>query len=467
MLSCISEAENILQTEFGFKPNQSRIVYYNEDSLGQILKRRDKDIKGFFQPRALTAYVSENPQSTLLTRVIHEYLGHGSYCEYTSNGKRIVQFEQEMKGLEGELFGGDLGDNSNIALRNSKENLLVKSKDPDFDYILHISKEEPLLRLYLDLREKYTAFFQSNLPIYEGFAVWLERILLCELDQETIWNEREREIKGTGYEEVYQRFKQFEDENGVLSLIYKVGFPKRFDKESIVKVVNEHLDTNRLSFLVLYGSKRDYGDIDLLAVSKNDVENNRVYTEDLDIIQVTEKEFIKRIGFFDIALTQPVLTGKVIIGDERTFERLRNDLSEQKFSENTANFLRKKAFEVYNDAKYYYNIGVYEATRKLLEIDDVNFVKNVFKKEVDLISGQFLYSLHNLSYVWSYGLSIDLYNKGCKALTLDQILDTTDNKVLKEILDYSKAIKSDNELPKSIKTKGLLDKTKEYVLNLL
>ena len=464
----IQESKEILQSEFNFKPEQSIVKYHNPDTWNNRIKKKDKNIKGLFQPRTLTAHISKDPKQTLLTRIIHEYLGHGSYCEYAKNGKRIVKFEQDLKNLEEKLIGKKLQDNLKIAIKKSKKTSLRKSKDSYFDYILYVSKENPLLSTYLTLQEQYKQFFQENLLTYEGFAVWLEEFLLKRLKQEKIWGIRKNEIKNTSYQQFYQEFKKFEQEKGLLSLIYRVGFPKQFDKKSVIKVVNEHLDTNELSFLILYGSKRKYGDIDLLAINKEGRARERVYTEDLDIIQVTEDDFIERIGLFDIELTEPLLTGEIIIGNENRLEKLKKQLFKQKFSEKASNHLKRKSLEAYNYAIYCYNQGVYEETHRLLtstENDDL--IKKLIKEETDLISGQFLYALHNLSYVWSYSLANDLYQNNSKPLRLNEILKETNNQMLQQIISYAREIKRDLDIPKKNKTKELLDKTRDYLISSL
>ena len=71
----------------------------------------------------MIAHVSNPPKQTLLTRVIHEYLGHGSYCEYTENGRRTIGFEQELKNLEKEMkeIKKDVGKMEDVFKKGNEE----------------------------------------------------------------------------------------------------------------------------------------------------------------------------------------------------------------------------------------------------------------------------------------------------------------------------------------------------------
>lgn len=408
------KAIRILQSEFGFKPEKSKLIYHDSCSWNKFIEKKDKDITGLFRPRELIAHINKNPENTLLARIIHEYLGHGSYCEHARNGKKIVEFEKKLR-------------------RNEDEKLL----------------------------KEYKQFYQQNFLTYEGFAVWLEEFLLNKLNKRYLWNIRIKEIKNTHYEKFYNEFKKFEQENGLLSLIYKVGFPKQFNKDSIKKFTSEHLNLNELEFLILYGSKRDYGDVDLLAVSKN---NDHKYTGHLDIIQVAKKDFVERLKLFDIELTEPILTGELIIGNEYNFKKIKKQLFKQKFSEESSNYLKKRILNIYNNAEYCYDSGVYEAKQKLINNFNGDLSIKIIEEETDFISPHFLISLNNMSYIMSYSLSNELYKNGSKVLSLNEIIEKTNNKLLKQIIHYTSNIKKDLDVPTKIKTKEFLNKTKEFLL---
>jgi len=435
----IEKAREILKEELDFEPEVSSMIYCDLDNVG-----------GFFQPRLLRANVSNVPESTLLSREIHEYLGHGSYCEHARNGRRIVRYEQELSYLEEQLIGRKLDEDVRVSIRIGDERELIDSDQNNC--ILYVDKDNFWLQQYLRVQEEYKCFFRENLLSYEGFAVWLEEFLLRRLGREDVWLLRQEEIRDTEYELFFRKFKK-EEENGLLSLIYKVGFPKKFDRENVLRVVSEHLNLEDLSLLILYGSRKEYGDIDLLAVGEGD----RVYTEDLDIICVSEEEFVKRLGLFDIELTEPLFTGEVVLGDKRRVKRLKERVIGEEFSEEAFNYLRRKAFECYGYAEEYYNVGTYEAIQGLLENG-----KNLESiTDDELVSEYFLYSLHNLSYVWSYILSSEMYRDGCELVTLDMLLEKSSG--LNQILSYIVGIKRGFDFCRRDKVNKFVDRTKELL----
>ena len=433
----IEKAKEILKTEFGFKLEQSRVEYcdLNEENIG-----------GFFQPRLLRANVTKTPESTLLSRVIHEYLGHGSYCEHARNGRRIVGYEQELSYLEEQLVGKKLPEDVRVSIKSGSEISLVNSGS---NHVLYVNKDNFWLQQYLRLQGDYKQFFQETLLSYEGFAVWLEEFLLRKLGREDVWLLRQEEIKGTEYELFFREFKK-EEEKGLLSLIYKVGFPKQFDRERILRVVNEHLNLNDLSSLILYGSRREYGDIDLLAVGNG----KRIYTEDLDVICVSEEDFVRRLWLFDIELIEPLFTGEVVFGDEGRVERLKKEIVEREFSEEAFRYLKRKALESYGYAEEYYSVGTYESVESLLKSGRDLISIN----DDELVSNWFLYSLHNLSYAWSYVLSSEMYRDGCELVTLDLLLKR--NGILNQVLSYIGDVKRGFDLCRRDKVSKFLENTK-------
>ena len=406
----LQEAEQILQHEFGFRPEQTRLVFHSKNSWNKFLVNRNSNPQGVFQPRFLTAHIPKNPSQTLLARTIHEYLGHGSYCEHSRNGRRIVQFEQELKDLETKLAGVELPKNRHIILVENEMTLLQDPISPNI--VLPISKD-PQVTSYLELQKRYKQFFEQNLLTYEGFAIWLEEFLLKQLNQEGSWGIRSQEIN-PAYQQFYQEFKRFEQESGQLSLIYKVGFPRLFDQEHILKLVREYLDLNKLSLLILYGSQKPYGDIDLVAISR-DLEPKSVFSEEVDLAVLTEEEFNRRFDNFDIGITEPLLKGKPIVGED-IFRNLRGKLSQKEFKQGNSEFLKKKAVELYQSAHNYFNQAI-QSSNPIY----------------------FLISLTNLSYVWCYLVTSRLYNHIRPPILFRDLLPLSPQ--LSHVIQYTKAVK--------------------------
>jgi len=466
--SFVKESEEVLHSEFGFKPEKSKFIFYNPDSWKNLLKWRNKNTKGFFLPRNLTAHILNESLEWILPILIHEYLGHGSYCESTQKGNKLVGYERKLFSVEEELIGKELPENARIGIIKSNDSTkLIESKESNYDYILQINPDNFLLKSYLSLKEKHKQFAEQNLFYYEGFAIWLEEFLLRKLNHEDIWNRRENELKQSNFYNLYQQFKDFEDRNGTLSLIYKVGFPKQFSEEFIKKAINKKIDLEKLKFLISYGSRKSYGDIDLVAVYEDNMNEKSysIFTGDLDITQIKEEEFNRRLNLFDIELTEPILTGELVMGDQDKFSKLRRNLENKKPSQETIDYLTRKSLESYNTAVHYFNSGIYEAKQLILneEMDSKEQSKQILE-DIDLTSNQFEYTLIGLSYALSYKISSSLYSQSSKTLTLSRILENN-NSPLNQIIEYIKSIRNKEELPKKNKTKKFLDKINQYLKN--
>lgn len=466
--SFVKESEEILKSEFSFKPEKSRIIYYDKSSWENLLKWKNKNSKGFFLPRNLTAHILNGSLEGILPILIHEYFGHGSYCEFTQNGKKLVEYERKLFSIEEELIGGGLPENVKIGIiESNKDTKLIESKDPNYDYILQINPNTLLLKSYLSLKEEHRQFAEQNLFYYEGFAIWLEEFLLKRLKQEDIWNRRENGLKQSNSYNLYQQFKDFGNRNGTLSLIYGVGFPKHFDKDFIKRSVKEKIDLEKLKFLILYGSRKSYGDIDLVAVYENSTDEKpySIYTGDLDIIQIKERDLIERLNLFDIELTEPILTGNLIIGDKNKFNKLKRNLENKKPSQEAITYLTRKSLEAYNNATNFFNFGIYEAKQSILKNEkDLDKLSQQRLEDIDLTSIQFEYTLISLSYALSYKISSLLYSQGSKILTFNGILESN-NSLLNQMMDYIKNIRKREELLKKNKTKKFLDKINQYLKN--
>ena len=100
----LSEAKDLMLSELGFCPEQSRLFVYDTPSLFPTVPL---GITALFRPSSLTAHVLVEPESTFPARVIHEYLGHGSFCEQSTIGRNIVAYESELARLESSIVGGN------------------------------------------------------------------------------------------------------------------------------------------------------------------------------------------------------------------------------------------------------------------------------------------------------------------------------------------------------------------------
>jgi hypothetical protein len=183
----IKKAEEILENKFGFKPKQSRLVYHDDWPL--FVRENNLYVHGesIFFPKDLTAHVPKQSLEKILPLVFHELEGHGSYCEHTPYGKKLVEDERIFSRLEG------------------KEKIRFASE--------------------------CSVYFKNIKPYFEGFAIWMEEFLLNSVEREDLWLERREKSKRMpldtkhSYFDAYSVLKSFERENGTYELWKMVGFP--------------------------------------------------------------------------------------------------------------------------------------------------------------------------------------------------------------------------------------------------
>ena len=94
MQKLILEASDILEDKFKIKPVRTRL-FLHEDINKFLSQTRNPHARSIFLPRNLSAHV---PQDRL-DLLIHEYLGHGLYCEQTPYGQRMVEDEQKFESM--------------------------------------------------------------------------------------------------------------------------------------------------------------------------------------------------------------------------------------------------------------------------------------------------------------------------------------------------------------------------------
>lgn len=186
LIDYIKKAEEILENQFGIKLERSSIVYH-KDWLS-FVKENGLSIYGesIFLPKDLTAHVPKQSLEKILPLVFHELEGHGSYCEHTLYGKKLVEDERIFSQLEG---------------------------------------EEKIKFAY-----ECSAYFQSIKPYFEGFAVWMEEFLLKNVGREDLWIGRKEKSKRMpldkqhSYFDTYSMLKDFEREKGTYEFLKIIGF---------------------------------------------------------------------------------------------------------------------------------------------------------------------------------------------------------------------------------------------------
>ncbi|MEK6932710.1 MAG: nucleotidyltransferase domain-containing protein [Nanoarchaeota archaeon] len=362
MKNLIIQASEILEDKFKIKPERTEL-YLHKDIQKFLKKTKNPQAKSIFFPRDLSAHVPENR----LDLAIHEFHGHGLYCEQTQYGQKMVSDEQNFESM---------------------------------------SQEE--IQKALELHE----YMRLN---FEAHALWTEDFLLREIKEEELLEKRLKELETLqfndnfnqsikNYKDVYNKAKQFEKDNGVYELWYTFDFPKQFDNQILIEITKEKLNSRfkNLVFLILFGSQKKTSDIDLCAVLEDNCKTDEYYESNIiDLSQFNYSEFLRKLRLFDIPTIEPLITGKLIIGDKKEFENLKKQALNTVPDEKAINYLRNQAFNCFSKA-----ICLFEEYKKLKE-------KGIYTNGVTV-------SLNNLSYSLGYFITSEKYKNGSFLFTLKE-----------------------------------------------
>jgi hypothetical protein len=140
---------------YSCQPIDSSIVIYDPVGWSEFkLKFCNDPNGGIFSPRDLTASIGNLSEEVLVSRMAHEYFGHGMFCEFSELGREIVRLDKLVAQYETDLFGKIL---------NPIDRVLV----PD----------TPEGKEYLQLRSMVRDFESKNIDQYETFARDIESSL--------------------------------------------------------------------------------------------------------------------------------------------------------------------------------------------------------------------------------------------------------------------------------------------------
>ncbi len=238
-----------------------------------------------YVPASYSAYVRVD-SPVLVSNVFHEYFGHGLFCEHSQIGKRLV------------------------------------------DIIQNNGDEKPFLFDEVNPREQSLGLCKTNIANYEGFAVWLEVLLCEETDNSKVWQLKKDRLPD-GFVSLFEFFQDAEQRLSRFGFMSQLGFPKFYDDDKVLEVVRRVYGSafNNVDFVVLYGSQKPDSDIDLFVVSTNPSRN--YFNGWLDIYELNRDEFYHALRHFDISVTDPLFSGKLIYGDKNSFEQLKQKVLEQ------------------------------------------------------------------------------------------------------------------------------------------
>lgn len=276
-LSFLVEAEQFVQSHFSFGLKNTSLKILSETDWSTFCTNNNFDHRadGLFLPPSLTAYVrQESP--TFISDTFHELFGHGLFCEQSSLSP--LRQSSDLQGL----------------------------------FV------EPLLN-------------------YEGFAVWIEKYLCKETDNQSIWLKKEKSLPKwylqalDACEEFIQQYSEFE-------FTAQMGFPKMYSVETLQTVL-KNIYGPRLQgvdFAIHYGSANPESDINLFVVSSNPSQN--YFNGWLDIYEVNRYDFITWANNLDLSVTDPLFSGSMIYGDVRYVQKLKDELTRKPIDSEVLSF---------------------------------------------------------------------------------------------------------------------------------
>lgn len=193
----LEKATEILFAEWGFKPKKTRLVLYTGEEWAELLKQKaTPDGAGFYDVLAFEAHLQKNSP---LEFYIHEYLGHGSFYEWSVLGMMAANDLRKLSMMEDAL------------LRDTRESS-YESKD-----------FQKCFMDYYSLKERCTLQNEELYSLDEGFATWLEYTLLKKMGRDVeAW---EKALgKNISYCSFFQRLREYERKHGQKALLQHLGF---------------------------------------------------------------------------------------------------------------------------------------------------------------------------------------------------------------------------------------------------
>lgn len=395
MKQYISEATDIIEDKFKIRP-RNVVLTFHENMQDFLTHTNNPQAQSMFTPADMNAHVPKGR----LELVFHEYHGHGLFCEHTPYGQRMVEDEKHFP---------------------------------------EMSQKE--IQQALSLHE----FLK---PDFEGHALWTEDFLLTSLQKTTLLEQRLVELESLAFmsemfpllktqRDVYNRVKQFEQRNGIFQLWYTLGFPRQFDKATLVEIAKEKLTSrfNDLLFLIHFGSTDSRGDIDLCAVLKDNVRIDEYeHSRTIDLSQFEYSDFLNRMGLFDIPVTEPLMTGDLVYGDEKEFQHLVINLKQQRPNPEAIKYLHD---------------------RKMWCLDHAIRCFDKYTKGSNALE----VTLNDLAYTLSFHVFAETYQTGSSVITFSEV----HNQLLSEIRLYMKSCESGDAKMKKEKVERFLARTRYYV----
>jgi len=302
----------------GHKPENVRIIYSKANFLASSNIKYCLNTSGecIFSPESLTITFTKKSALNQFN-LFYLYFGKGFYCEKSKNKNQILQLLIETSSVTiSELKSFSKSININEILSDISDNIEEK-------------------KLYIQLIR------------FELFAIWQLYYLLNQL---SLFNKFKESFltKIEGLNNLFSDLTYFEKKYGSIATMIHFGMPHITTYWMIMELLHQVFNDmfKNIQMVIHYGSKKEYSDIDLLIIGQN---LHPVHTQYLDINTFSFTQFIELAKLYDITVTDPIFTGKVIYGDRIFLERLKQNLLNYQISESAIEYNFRKGRESYHD----------------------------------------------------------------------------------------------------------------------
>jgi predicted nucleotidyltransferase len=309
----ISDINENYKKLLGYSVEETKLKELNKKQWNSFCEdySLDNNSSGIYLPRNQTAIMPLGNKLSLF----HEYFGHGLFCEKSLIGVELVSLEKRLLKEEREYFKNKI-----FGLKEINE---FREGNKTFQLLKKLQGE--------------------NLSLYEGFAVWTEYFLSREFDTINIFENKYDNIEKESKKSIDELIS-FNKTYGDLATFYNFGMARRTTPERVKKLLEgiygERLKNVKLA--VLYGSKKEFSDIDVFIVSDNLPETDCSW---FDVRVEKEKDFENMVKMFDVSITNSIINSELIIGNEQYFKEKRKQLEEQPITREAIRYNLEKSEE--------------------------------------------------------------------------------------------------------------------------
>lgn len=302
----LETSNSFYQDLLGYKPEQTSLQEVSKSKLKKFAEQRELDVNSFgiYLPRNQTAIIQEGN----LLSLFHEYFGHGLYCEQSLTGRELVDLERRLLKEEKEFF------NEKKFIKEDLDNF--RKENETFKYLIN--------------------FKENNLGIYEGFAIFTEYFLSKNFGLKNLFEEKYENLNGN-FGKYVNDMISFNNGFGDLATFFAFGLSKVQDQKRLLRLAQDifgrKLERTRL--VLHFGSGNPFSDIDLFIVS-SDISST--YDPWLDVRAYKYQDMTGGIKVLNPMITDPIVVGRLVFGDEGYLEELRRKILVQPITEEAIRF---------------------------------------------------------------------------------------------------------------------------------